>query len=173
MRRWDVIIKTVPKDRDIVGAEIGVYKGITARSLLHKLKKLRLYLVDRWEAYPPSQQETTNPMTHKPQKHFNDVYRLVRKLQTTFPHRTKILKMDSIEAAKLVTEKLDFVFIDARHDYEGVKADIKAWKGKVKKGGFIMGHDYDHPNHPDVKKAVDEIFPDITQADDYVWIARK
>jgi predicted O-methyltransferase YrrM len=36
---------------------------------------------------------------------------------------------------------LDFVYIDAEHSYEGVRADIHAWLPKIRKGGCIGGHD--------------------------------
>jgi hypothetical protein len=51
---------------------------------------------------------------------------------------------------------LDFVFIDASHEYEDVIADINSWYPKVKQGGVIAGHDY--PDWPGVKKAVKEYF---------------
>jgi predicted alpha/beta hydrolase family esterase len=51
---------------------------------------------------------------------------------------------------------LDFVFIDADHKYESVKADIAAWLPKVRPGGHIAGHDY-HSDWPGVQKAVDEV----------------
>jgi hypothetical protein len=43
------------------------------------------------------------------------------------------------------------------HDYENVKADILAWKPKVKPGGIMAGHDYG-PHAPGVIKAVNEVF---------------
>jgi hypothetical protein len=52
-------------------------------------------------------------------------------------------------------ESLDFVFIDASHEYENVKKDIINWYPKVKFGGVIAGHDY---TYPDVRQAVDEFF---------------
>lgn len=51
---------------------------------------------------------------------------------------------------------MDFVFIDAAHDYESVKKDINAWLPKVKENGIIAGHDYEWCD--DVKKAVKEFF---------------
>jgi hypothetical protein len=48
---------------------------------------------------------------------------------------------------------LDFIYIDAAHDYESVKKDLAAWFPKLKPGGIFSGHDY--PWH-EVKKAVSE-----------------
>jgi len=58
-------------------------------------------------------------------------------------------------------ETVDFVFIDASHEYEDVLADIKAWWPKIKKGGTLAGHDYNSPTHPGVTKAVNEVFDDF------------
>lgn len=52
---------------------------------------------------------------------------------------------------------IDFLFIDADHEYEGVMFDIVNWFPKVKKGGIISGHDY-NDYHIGVPKAVDEYF---------------
>jgi len=45
-------------------------------------------------------------------------------------------------ASKYEDQSLDFVFIDAKHTYEAVTKDIAAWRGKVRPGGIICGHDY-------------------------------
>ena len=67
------------------------------------------------------------------------------------------LRMESLDAASEFEDgSLDFVFIDASHDYENVIADIVAWYPKVKEGGVISGHDY--PTWEGVKKAVNEYF---------------
>ena len=39
-------------------------------------------------------------------------------------------------------ESLDFVYIDANHAYDFVKEDLEMWWPKIKKGGYICGHDY-------------------------------
>jgi hypothetical protein len=71
------------------------------------------------------------------------------------------IQLNSTEAAKLYEDKsLDFVFLDAGHDYSHVKEDILAWLPKIKDGGIIGGHDYKHPCLPGVTEAVDEFFKD-------------
>lgn len=66
-----------------------------------------------------------------------------------------IITGDSIKLSRRYKkESLDFVFIDGSHDYNDVLRDIRVWSKKVKKGGFIGGHDYDNPN---VYQAVQKI----------------
>lgn len=68
----------------------------------------------------------------------------------------KVLSMSSIEASKKFDDdSLDFVFIDAGHEYEEAKGDIEAWYPKVKKSGMLAGHDYTDL-FPGVIKAVNE-----------------
>ena len=43
-------------------------------------------------------------------------------------------------AAGMANSSLDFVYLDARHDFMGVVADIQAWWPKVKVGGVFAGH---------------------------------
>lgn len=71
-------------------------------------------------------------------------------------HIINPIKLDSVTASKLYENaSLDFIFIDASHEYEDIKNDILHWKPKVKKNGILAGHDY---KWPDVKRAVGEIF---------------
>jgi hypothetical protein len=61
---------------------------------------------------------------------------------------------DSAErAADFEDASLDFIFIDAAHDYESVRKDLAAWFPKLKRGGIFAGHDY--PWH-EVERAVKE-----------------
>lgn len=69
----------------------------------------------------------------------------------------KFLNTTSVEAAdKFTDEYFDFIYIDAVHFYADVVADLAAWGNKVKKGGFIAGHDYDRDPNFDVNRAVNE-----------------
>ena len=70
------------------------------------------------------------------------------------------IMLPSVRAARAYDDgELDFVFIDAGHQYEDVKQDILAWRPKVKAGGVLAGHDYDSVSDPGVVKAVDELMP--------------
>ena len=56
---------------------------------------------------------------------------------------------------------LDFVYLDAGHDYASVLEDLQAWAPKVRPGGMLAGHDYWNGSSEavpiyGVKKAVDE-----------------
>lgn len=83
-----------------------------------------------------------------------------------------VLWMATEEAApKVQDEWADFVFIDAGHSYHAAKADIAAWRPKVKPGGFLMGHDY-HPKFPGVIRAVDEAYPYAARLPFWVWAVR-
>lgn len=67
---------------------------------------------------------------------------------------------DSVSASRLFSDgSLEWVHLDARHDYASVKADIEAWLPKVKAGGWLSGDDYDEQKWPEVVKAVNELLP--------------
>ena len=57
------------------------------------------------------------------------------------------IRKTSVEAAKdFADESLDAVYIDAEHDEENVRADIRAWRPKIKRGGILSGHDWVLPH---------------------------
>lgn len=64
----------------------------------------------------------------------------------------------------------DFVYIDGNHERNNVERDLQQYITKVKKGGYIGGHDY-HEAWPDVIEVVDKIVgkPDLI-FEDSSWI---
>jgi cephalosporin hydroxylase len=67
---------------------------------------------------------------------------------------------DSLTAARLFANaSVDWVHLDARHDYAGVTADIQAWLPKIKPGGWISGDDYAELKWPEVVQAVSDLLP--------------
>ena len=66
---------------------------------------------------------------------------------------------DAILTAKeFQLNSLDFVFLDAAHDYDGIKREIEAWLPRVRPGGVIAGHDHTK-DYPGVIQAVTELLP--------------
>ena len=71
-----------------------------------------------------------------------------------FEKQIVLHRKDSLCASRLFPDRyFDFVFIDASHDYEHVKADIRLWQHKVKPTGILAGHDIEMS---EVKRAVIE-----------------
>jgi predicted O-methyltransferase YrrM len=121
--------------------EVGSWTGESAAVFSPLV--VRLICVDPWDDYKGESGKDILAEFLKRMGPFNNV---------------EMLRMTSVEAAcHFADGQIDAVYIDGRHDYENVKADILAWKPKVKTGGIIAGHDYG-PHAPGVIKAVNEVF---------------
>ncbi len=76
----------------------------------------------------------------------------------------------SVSAADRFQDRsVDWVFIDALHDYPSVKADITAWAPKVKEGGLVSGHDYGRASITD---AVLRVYRDA-RVEHSIWMTRE
>lgn len=84
-----------------------------------------------------------------------DVKKFFKRAIKKYEHIIHIEDMSADASAMFEDGTLDFVYIDALHTYEAVKHDLLLWGPKVKKGGFIGGHDY-RKKFPGVIKAVKE-----------------
>jgi GT2 family glycosyltransferase/predicted O-methyltransferase YrrM len=135
--------------------EVGVWKGMSASymavEIINSGKKIKFDCVDNWEFIENLQSDIS-------QESFREnIYDTFLKNINPVQHIITPIKELSWDGAKHYKDSsLDFVFIDAAHDYESVKKDINAWFPKIKKGGIIAGHDYAWSD--DVKKAVNEFF---------------
>lgn len=132
-----------------LGAEIGTCYGEYAKRLYENIPDLQLIVVDNWD----------NAETERRQRvHARNVEWYCRNALAN--HRAIVIKMASLDAAKLIADgSLDFVYIDAAHDYDNVKADLEAWTPKVRQGGIVAGHDYyvfPGSGNDGVVRAVDE-----------------
>jgi len=161
--RWDAILSRLPEDHNIVGVEVGVWAGKLSEQLLHARPFLALYMVDRWRPPLPGDSYLTSgsDMATRLQAAYDEALEEARK-RVAFAGKRARLKIESslIAAWHFATKnkRFDFVFIDGDHSYRGVTRDLYAWWPLVKQGGFISGHDYDHPSQGEVKCAVNEFF---------------
>ncbi len=76
--------------------------------------------------------------------------------------KTADLERAVIQIRKRSTEvsldyKIAVLFIDALHDYRSVSADYAQFAKLVEPGGLVAFHDYSNPDHPDVRRYVDEL----------------
>lgn len=80
----------------------------------------------------------------------------------------------SLTAVRLFGDaSVDWVHLDARHDYDNLVADIQAWLPKVKPGGWLSGDDYDAFKWPEVVQAVRDVLPGAQEwsTQQWRWIA--
>jgi hypothetical protein len=145
-----------------LGAEIGVWEACYAKKLLNVWEGKKLYLIDSWR-------HIDNVIDFLNVDRNGYLNAIVKTFMEVYDYGTKavMIREHSVDAAKLFTDgSLDFVYIDASHDYKNVTADLKAWYPKVKIGGVVSGHDYadgmwEYPGgfvRLEVKRAVDEFF---------------
>jgi len=91
-------------------------------------------------------------------------------LDCGFGELISLVISDSTRASELFSDaSLDWVHLDARHDYANVKADIEAWLPKVKRGGWLSGDDYDRLKWPEVVQAVSDLLPEAQQWANQQW----
>ena len=125
-----------------IGAELGVCKGSNSASLLVHTRPEKLYLVDIWTEKCPDEGQDWHPQLIPS---YGDHYSLVSGIFT--PE----IANGSVELRKeystdflcsLPDDSLDWVYLDSDHHYEVVAHEIDISLNKVKKGGYIMGHDF-------------------------------
>ena len=148
--------------------KIGVYRGNSSQSLRCCFPKASLYLIDPWVLYDAYRSPTAGPISKKAED-YEQAYLYVKEVFSNDP-KAQILRKTSLEAAALVPNDLDLVFIDGNHDYEYVKQDIALWQPKIRKGGILAGHDFNREIFPGVVRAVEERFgEEIAIGPDDVW----
>ncbi len=111
------------------GVEIGSYTGASSVMIGKGMRGGgRLYCVDTWE---------NDGMTEGKRDTFETFKENIKGLEGIVTP----LRGRSVDVAASFETPLDFLFIDGDHSYEGVKADVDAWFGKLKSGGIIVMHD--------------------------------
>ena len=89
------------------------------------------------------------------------------------------LRTTSAEAARIWTQPVGLLFVDAVHEYEHVVADYRHWQRHIPSGGWIAFHDYtedkEHPFH-DVARAIRHVIGDDWEPPiivENLWTARR
>jgi predicted O-methyltransferase YrrM len=122
------MLREMPKGG--VCAEVGVAEGDFSREIIDLLQPAKLYLIDLWSAGSERYSDSLQKVERE----------LAEPLASGLAEIRRGYSWD--ELAKLQDESLDWVYIDAAHDYASVKKDLAAARPKIKPGGWICGHDY-------------------------------
>lgn len=150
--------------------EVGSWKGRSssymAVEIINSGKNIQFDCVDNWVGDPREEAHQKDPFVMS-----GTLYEEFLRNMEPVSGKFRAVRLDSVLAAATYTDNsLDFVFIDAAHDYDSVKADIIAWLPKVKPGGVFAGHDF---GHPPVRRAVTEMLPEAIDGGAGQWIITK
>ena len=152
----ELLVDEIKKNNFKSYVEVGVW---TAENLCYVGKNGGLEIcwgVDDYKVYVDAKEEST--CSKFSQTEFWEVRNIAIQNIKRSDSNIKLHLCSSLAASRIVPDKsLDFVFIDAAHDYESVLTDLELWFPKIRDGGIIAGHDYcEHYNG--VIKAVNEFF---------------
>ena len=127
-----------------VMVEIGSYKGESTLMFASSFAFDTIYSIDPLVGMSDNIQEEFNQNT----KLFKGNGTGIGDIKV---EHIKEYSFDAVERFK--DESLDFVYIDGNHSFDNVARDILLYLPKIKKTGFIGGHDYS-PEHPGVREAI-------------------
>jgi predicted O-methyltransferase YrrM len=133
-----------------------------------------LYAVDHWEGSETERLSTQYEALQLGPDVMMDVFR--RNLhQELVSGKVIPIRATSVEGAKVLREKIpggaDWVFLDGDHEYEPTARDIRLYRALLRPGGLLSGHDY-WPDHPGVRRAVDQDVPGAAVFVRSIWGAR-
>lgn len=122
------LLEAMPKG--LVCAEVGVAQGEFSRQILDIMQPTRLHLIDLWHPDSRRYAESMRPALDRTRAEIDAGF-------------VEVLRGYSWEQlASLEEQSLDWVYIDAAHDYESVTKDLASALPKMRQDGFICGHDY-------------------------------
>lgn len=143
-----------------VGVEVGVADGQFAEFILDNTPVTKLWGVDIYQPHEGYRDYTRGTTFNRMRRHAEETLK-------PFGDRHEFIFKFSMDAVKDFDDNsLDFVYIDANHDYEYVTEDIVEWSKKVKSGGIIAGDDYMRRRDPDMRYDVIRAVNDYVEAHD-------
>ena len=145
--------------RHSTGVEIGVQRGLYSELILSESRLSKLILVDPWRELDDGYRDIA---TVAQREHDRALAEAKRRL-APFGERAGFWRTTSLQAATTTSDaRMDSIYLDARHDYEAVMDDLRAWYPKLRPGGVFAGHDYVDGDLPEgvfgVRSAVDDFY---------------
>jgi len=145
---WRPAYKKVAQVKDPIAVEIGVLEGFNSTIALKYIDFGKYYLIDPYKEYA---EKDVGELDIYKQPDWDNFYQRTSERFKDNP-KVELIRKTSKEAHKCFPDEFfDFVYIDANHNYNSVWEDLNIWYPKVKKGGYIAGHDIEYG---DVKSVV-------------------
>lgn len=147
-------VARAPFDRLSTFVEVGSWKGRSAAfmavEIVNSEKPIELYCVDAWAGkdtwglgHKGDGACLSYALTRDPD--LEVIFEIFCNNLAAFSFVHPIRERSVDGATHFRDGCLDFVMIDANHDYEDVRADILAWTPKLRPGGVLAGDDYSWP----------------------------
>lgn len=147
------LYRLVHESKPQVIVEIGSYLGASslfmARAAQAVAPSCRLFCVDTWQndAMPDGHRDTFAEFSHNTQSHQSII---------------EAIRLKSDKAAKEFEQKIDLLFIDGDHDYEGVNLDWQSWSPHLRQNATVVLHDVGWA--PGVQRVVEDSILPISSA---------
>ena len=120
-----------------VGAFLGQSAVYMAVEIINSGKNIKFDCIDHWEG---SEEHNDNDEVNL-ERLYEDFLENIKPVKGII----NPIRANSIDASKLYKlNSLDFIFIDASHDTDAVKADLMHWMPRLKEDGVIAGDDLDN-----------------------------
>ena len=166
----DEMIASIPKGG--LMAELGVFKGEFSVKIDEICQPDELILIDSWTGERLYSGNVDGNHRNGVRQYYTgeELYYLTEMNIKECRGIVTMLKANT-DVLKAFTDNIfDMIYVDADHSYKGVLNDLINAYHKIKNGGYIMGHDYEHNMHKTnnsysfgVKQAVDEFCREYNQ----------
>lgn len=144
-------------DKKINYMEIGAYAGASSCLMLQRLNTT-IISVDLGEPMP-KEVVLSNIIEYK---NNNNYYKYIQGNSKHIETKNKVIETLSNSRVLGYSNKIDVLFIDGDHSFDGVISDFAMYSDLVKVGGYVIFDDYNDAVHsPEVKKAVDSLLPTL------------
>ena len=130
--------------KDIVGAEVGAFRGQCTCCILQKCENIRkIYLID---PYLPHYDKIQDTFFDEKEMEFVKAAAYHNVKWSGYKDKAQFMELDEKAASENIPDgSLDFVYFDAWIDVDTVEEKISRWENKVRTGGIFSGHDWAYP----------------------------
>lgn len=145
------IVKQLPEGAQV--AELGTFQGRSSVAIAAVLPTGGiLHCIDHFEGTILRPGEEKPPTEEVVKRNLNALSAHIEHFGVKEKIRVYVERTDDA-VKRFEPESLDMIFIDAGHDYDSVKNDLRHWYPKLKAGGHLICDDYEQ-KWPGVVQAI-------------------